>query len=101
MSVNIYFLPSNRPETRFPFGTLVITSNAARRLDERDVARGLERHGRCDWGEVPPEDGKLNTLSLKSGGRLLSAYDDRKGVRFWIITEADRSATTVLLPEDY
>jgi len=99
--MNIFFLPASQPETRFPFGTLVITSNASGKLDEQDVITALERHGNCDWGDLSPEDLKENELSLQQNFRLLSAYHDRKGVKFWVITEADRSATTVLLPEDY
>ena len=99
--MNIYFLPARPPDTHFPFGTLIITPNAAEKLDKRDVIIALERHGKCDWGDLPPEDKKENDLSLKEGFRLLSAYHDHKGVKFWVITEADRLATTVLLPEDY
>ncbi|MHB8660951.1 MAG: hypothetical protein ACYC75_03410 [Minisyncoccota bacterium] len=98
---NIYFLPTTPPDRRFPFGTLVITSNASGKLDKRDVIAALDRHGRCDWGDLPPEDRKENKRSLQFGGRLFSRYCGRNGVRFWVITEADRSATTVLLPEDY
>ncbi len=85
---------------KFPLGQIVITANARSILDPADVQQGLSRHARGDWGEVCPEDRKENELSLKEGFRLLSAY--RSGeLRFWIITEADRSVTTVLLPEDY
>ena len=99
--MNIYFLPVTQPETRFPFGTLVITSNASAKLDKRDVVTALDRHGKGDWGDLPDEDRQENELSLQQNFRLLSAYHDRNGVKFWVITEADRSATTVLLPEDY
>ncbi len=85
----------------FPLGTLVITSNAGAQLHPEDVAQALARHARGDWGELSPEDRDENELSLKDGFRLLSAYTDRHGTKFWIITEADRSATTVVLPEDY
>ncbi|PWU19887.1 MAG: hypothetical protein C5B50_05505 [Verrucomicrobia bacterium] len=85
----------------FPLGQTVITSNALRELNPEDTYSGLQRHARGDWGEVCPEDAEMNDLSLRDGNRLLSAYRDRNGTRFWIITEADRSATTVLLPEDY
>lgn len=99
--INIYFLPARPPDARFPFGQLVITRNAAEHLDKRDVIVALDRHGKGDWGDLTPEDRKENDLALKSGGRLLSAYHDHKDVKFWVITEADRIATTVLLPEDY
>jgi len=85
----------------FPLGHTVMTRNAAEQLDQTDVLAALTRHARCDWGEVCKDDATKNELSLREGCRLLSAYRDRHGVKFWIITEADRSATTVLLPEDY
>ena len=86
---------------RFPFGQTVITSNALARLHAEDVYQALGRHARGDWGEVCPEDAQENEDALLEGCRLLSAYTDRNGTKFWIITEWDRSATTVLLPEDY
>ena len=85
----------------FHLGRLVVTPQAAEVLHGRDVYVGLLRHACGDWGEVCAEDAAENELSLKEGFRLLSAYTDRKGVKFWIITEADRSYSTVLLPEDY
>ena len=85
----------------FPLGRVVITPNAQEALEHADIHHALQRHAFRDWGDVCTEDKAENELSLKEGFRLLSAYADRKGTRFWIITEADRSATTVLLPEDY
>jgi hypothetical protein len=85
----------------FPIGQTVITSNALDALDMDDVASALRRHERGDWGDVCRDDAELNNDAVLTGCRVLSAYSDRKGVKFWIITEADRSATTVLLPEDY
>ena len=61
----------------------------------------IHRHAVGDWGELDPEDRKENDLSLKQGFRVLSAYTDREGTKFWIITEADRSVTTFLLPAEY
>lgn len=61
----------------------------------------LERHQRGDWGEIPPEDARENELSLREGFRVLSSYPLRTGRTCWIITEADRSSTCILLPEDY
>lgn len=84
----------------FPSGQVVITANAKGRLDPTAVQHALKRHLAGDWGEVDEHDRQENELSLEQGFRLLSAYNDR-GVKFWVITEADRSATTVLLPEDY
>jgi hypothetical protein len=84
----------------FPLGQVVMTANAARRLAWHAMKDGLRRHSAGDWGNLDPEDIRSNEDALKHGGRLLSAYGqgDR---RFWIITEADRSLTTVMLPEDY
>jgi hypothetical protein len=86
---------------RFALGRTVITSNASRTLDERSVLVALGRHVSGDWGEVCAEDRESNEQSLRHGLRLLSVYRDSADVTFWIITEADRSVTTVLLPEDY
>ncbi|WP_422931708.1 hypothetical protein [Singulisphaera sp. PoT] len=85
---------------KFSLGHLVITANAQSQLDPLDIVQGLSRHVRGDWGEVCPEDREENELSLREGFRLLSVYRSG-GTRFWIITEADRSVTTVLMPEDY
>jgi hypothetical protein len=85
----------------FPLGRAVITPNAQRQLHLEDVLLSLQRHAARDWGDLCPVDKAENELSLRQGSRLLSAYKDRNGTKFWIITEADRSVTTVLLPEDY
>jgi hypothetical protein len=61
----------------------------------------LERHVTGDWGELVEEDRQENELSLRQGFRLFSAYRLRDETKIWIITEHDRSATTLLLPEDY
>lgn len=90
-----------RTEDVFPLGRVVITANARERLQPDDVFSALNRHRRGDWGDCSTEDAAENETSLKEGFRLLSAYADRNGARFWIITEADRSVTTILLPEDY
>lgn len=86
---------------RFPLGRTLITPTAQARLDARDIYACMERHARGDWGECCPADCKENAEALTRYRRLFSVYRDRNGTKFWIITEADRSATTVLLPEDY
>lgn len=83
----------------FPLGRVVITAAAAR-LTSEEVAAGIARHARGDWGDVGPEDAAANERSLREGLRLISAYG-RGDRRFRVITEADRSVTTVLLPDDY
>ena len=61
----------------------------------------LRRHARGDWGEVCAEDAQENNLSVDRGFRILSAYTLSTGVKVWVITEADRSSTCILLPEEY
>ncbi|MDD2760526.1 MAG: hypothetical protein PHH11_09580 [Methylomonas sp.] len=61
----------------------------------------LVRHLTGDWGAVPSEDAKANLEALKIGARILSSYPLEGGARIWIITAADRSSTTFLLPEEY
>lgn len=85
---------------KFPLGQAVITATAAGILDSVAVTEGLRRHAKGDWGDICPEDAALNELALKDGSRLMSVYGNGDR-RFWIITEADRSSTTVLLPGDY
>ena len=100
--------PKQDPQTqaqpqarRVPLGMLMITIGALRAVPDEEMKAALQRHAQCDWGEVDQEDWQANDRSLESDLRLLSAYHTAKGVKFWIITEADRSQTTVLLPEDY
>ena len=88
---------------RFSLGQVVATPGAIEALNEsgQDALQFLQRHITGDWGDVPAEDAEENELSLKEGFRLLSAYATAKDVKIWIITEADRSVTTLLLPEEY
>jgi hypothetical protein len=86
---------------KFPLGMLVVTSGVAEKVHPLDQAQALHRHWRGDWGGICSEDWEGNELSLQEGGRLLSVYCDCYGVKFWLITEADRSVTTFLLPDEY
>jgi hypothetical protein len=90
-------LPPGPP--RFPLGQIIFSASATLRLRTEEVLTALGRHGRGDWGDLLPEDALANALALQQGGRLFSAYGLGHN-RFWIITDADRSRTTVLLPED-
>jgi hypothetical protein len=85
----------------FCLGRTVATPNAPSRLDPADVLNSLARRAACDWGDCGPEDAAQNELALDRPRCLFSVYRDRHGTRFGIITQADRRATTVLLPEDY
>jgi hypothetical protein len=88
----------------FSLGELVATPGALALLAEAGVnpAELLARHQAGDWGEVPPEDARENELSVLRDFRILSSYRVGDGSeRVWIITEADRSSTCILLPEEY
>ncbi|MBX7257358.1 MAG: hypothetical protein K1Y02_13425 [Candidatus Hydrogenedentes bacterium] len=86
---------------KFSLGQTVITRNALETLHPEDVPTSMARHHAGDWGDLCDEDRQTNDRALAHGGRLFSAYHDRNGTKFYIITECDRSVTTVLLPEDY
>jgi hypothetical protein len=87
--------------TKFEPGQVLVTPGAHEALTHADIVTAMRRHLAGDWGEVPPEDAEENEVSLREGYRLLSAYTAASGVRYWIITEADRSVTTILLPQEY
>lgn len=87
---------------RFPLGQTVATPGALEILETTGTSPLvlLSRHQSGDWGNVPPEDATENELSVEQGFRILSSY--RIGQeRLWVITEADRSVTTILRPDEY
>lgn len=86
---------------RFELGRTLITSAAQAVLQPEDVTKALGRHHSGDWGDLCDEDRQSNESALKEGARLFSVYQDRHKTKFYIITEWDRSVTTVLLPSDY
>ena len=106
---------------RFTLGRVLATPGALRALDDAEQGRGhgarrsgadglparslatelLARHVAGDWGDLDAADRRANEDALAADARLLSAYVLPSGVRLWVITEADRSATTLLLPEEY
>jgi hypothetical protein len=87
----------------FTLGHVVATAGALAVIEKSGQQPGafLDRHANGDWGDVPPEDIKENDFSLKHGLRLLSAYRTTAGDKLWVITEADRSSTCILLPDEY
>lgn len=89
--------------TRLRLGQCVITMGAAEAFDNtsEEPGRFLYRHARGDWGDLDPFDKEQNDQAVERGERVLSAYHLKTGVKFWIITEADRSSTTILLPTEY
>lgn len=87
--------------TKFPLGQLVATPGVLAAVPKIEIQNALDRHAHGDWGIMPDEDKRSNDRALQGEGRLFSAYLSAGEVRFWIITEQDRSATTILLPEEY
>ena len=91
-----------KKEPLFPLGQVVATPGAIQEM----IAVGLQpfmllaRHQHGDWGDLDPEDKKANDRAVQNGTRVFSAYTIG-GVRFWVITEADRSSTCILLPLEY
>jgi hypothetical protein len=90
----------------FPLGRIVATPGALEALEEAgtDTLALLRRHAAGDWGEVPPEDARENERSVRHGWRVLSSYpvgSEAAGEKVWVITEADRSSTCLLLPSEY
>lgn len=86
---------------RVPLGQVVITRGAFEALPAVEVFDCLLRHAEGDWGDVCQEDWALNDEALENESRLLSSYRTKAEIRFWIITEWDRSITTILLPLEY
>ena len=94
---------NRRPEkTLFPLGKTYATPGAVALLQELELSpfEFIARHWQGDWGDLDPEDVEANASALRYSYRLLSSYEIGNQ-KLWIITEADRSSTTVLLPEEY
>jgi len=87
--------------SKFPLGRTMATPGALEAIPPAEMRRAMQRHAAGDWGDCCPDDWAENELSLREGFRLFSVYHTAAGRKFWIITEADRSVTTVLLPEEY
>ena len=85
----------------FPAGAIVTTPAALAAVSVAEMHTALQRHLTGDWGDLNQADWLANQDALKDATRLVSAFLTKSGHRFWIITEADRTVTTILLPEDY
>ena len=85
---------------RFPYGRIAATRRVIDELDGRTISRLLTRHLHCDWGELCEEDWKMNDAAVRNGERLLSSYQ-AAGQKVFIITEWDRSVTTILFADEY
>lgn len=90
--------------SRFSLGELYMTAGVAALVEGSDLGEWLRdclrRHAACDWGDVGPDDWRANDDALATGARLFSVYR-RDGMTVWLITEADRAATTFRLPDEY
>ncbi len=94
---------TNGRQPLFPLGQVVATPGALEHIEQADETfeQLLHRHITGDWGNLCEEDKQQNELGLKHGMRIFSAYILSTGQKLWVITEADRSATTFLLPREY
>jgi hypothetical protein len=89
--------------TRFPLGRLFLTPGAIEALEEsgQSPQEFISRHARLEQGELSDEDHRENLFSVNKALRIFSAYKTTRGVKLWVITEASREATTILLPSEY
>ena len=90
-----------KENVRVPLGRTLATPGVLEVTTQTERNIAFSRHAHGDWGDVVGEDWRSNDLALQTGERLISVYHTLSGVKFWIITEADRSATTILLPHEY
>ncbi|MBY0587189.1 hypothetical protein K2X85_08435 [bacterium] len=86
---------------RFPLGRIVVTEGASWTVDAREIRESLSRHVSGDWGDCELEDCQRNERALEDGARVFSVYRTTRDQVYWVITEADRSVTTVLLSSEY
>jgi hypothetical protein len=89
------------PSPKLDLGNVIITPGAASKLPPEDVQRALRRHARGDWGEISEQEQRANDARLEEGGTIASIFTASNGERFYVLTEADRTVTTVLLPHEY
>ncbi len=82
-------------------GRILATPDVLAQIPRFELFAAVERHRHCDWGELCKCDKQANNTAFQNSDRILSAYRSAEGVKFWVITEADRSHTTVLLPDEY
>ena len=106
MNKKTNFYPDHTPkiviqDASFELGQLFATPGALEAVSTLEMLTMLRRHVRGDWGDCCPQDWQSNNEALIQETRLFSVYHSSKGVKLWLITEADRSATTFLLPSEY
>lgn len=88
-------------QPKFNLGETVATSGAKATLSDSDIHSALRRHHRGDWGDLTSPDKVANDRALETEGRIFSKYHSHAGIPFYVITEWDRSLTTVLLTHEY
>jgi hypothetical protein len=90
-------------ESIFPLGQVVITANAYNFCKEHKISftKRLRRHAKGDWGDLDNDDRLMNVVALQQGRRIFSSYEMPGGEKLWLITESDRSVTTILMATDY
>ena len=88
-------------QMKFNLGRLVITPAALESIPADDICNSINRHVCGDWGDLDTDDRSENELALRIGSRLLSVYHTATGTKFYVLTAACRSSTTILLPADY
>jgi hypothetical protein len=81
-----------------PLGKISVSDAVTSSISADEISNALHRHASRDWGDLAADDVSANEAALQHGERLLSAYVSRRGVRFWVITDADRTASKVVLP---
>lgn len=86
---------------KFKLGKILITSAVKEKISMRDIFIGLGKHSLGDWGNICEEDKTCNDEAVKNKKRIISQFESENNEKYWIITEYDRSYTTVLLPEEY
>lgn len=84
----------------FQLGKIVVTKGAEKCIPPAEQFKALKRHANGDWGDISTNDKAINDEALKDGDEILSAYNYNE-IKFWIMTECDRSVTTILLPDEY
>jgi len=86
---------------KLSLGEVILTPGAAAKLPPEDVTAALRRHARGDWGDISLEEKQLNDVRAEKAGPVASIFTSSNGTKFFVLTEPDRSVTTVLLPEEY
>ncbi len=86
---------------KFPLGIIINTPGVIEKVDRDDALACLLKHEAADWEGLPAQDARENDIALACGLRIWSTRRDRNNTLFWIITEADRSTTTLMLPSEY